>query len=173
MYLLFQLLQLEYNKYFAIIKYIQAIKGERLMKINKQIYKKHPKNFLEAYKNEIAPKLKEIDILLKSSEYPLAVEEVSKVLCITEKEVLSIMCDENINEINKLTFFQIMAKGNSYICKLFSRELECGSPYFYSVEDIAYIYNIDKKLIDNACNFLGISKITSNILPLIFVQIPL
>lgn len=143
------------------------------MKINKQIYKKHPKNFLEAYENEIAPKLKEIDILLKSSEYPLTTEEVSRVLCITKEEILSIMNNENINEINKLTFFQIMTKGNSYICKLFNRELECGSPHFYSVEDISYIYNIDKKLIDNACNFLGINNITSSTLPLIFVQIPL
>lgn len=141
--------------------------------MNKQVHKKHPKNFLEAYQNEIEPKLKEIDILLKSADYPLTLEETSKTLCISEEEVSFIMHNENICEINNLTFFKIMLKGSSYICNLFCREIECGSPYFYSSKDISYIYNIDKKIIDNACNFLGINKITLNALPSIFAQIPL
>lgn len=138
-----------------------------------KIEKKYPRNFLEAYKKNIAPKLQQIDINLKTCTYPITVSETSKMLYITEDEVKNIMKSENITEINKLTFFSIMINGSSYICKIFKREVECGSPYFYSSKDISYIYNIDKDMVEDACNFLGITKITSSTLPSIFAQIQL
>lgn len=131
------------------------------------------KTFLETYEKEIAPKIIEIDILLKTSENHLSISETAKTLHISEKEVSKIMKDENIEQIDKPAFFKIMLKGSSYICQLYKREINCGSPLFYTSKDVSYIYNIDKDIVNSAFDFLGVKQVTSKTLFAIFSQITL
>ncbi len=131
-----------------------------------------PKNFLEAYETEIAPKLKSIDILLKTFEQEISTETAANVLDLDLVELKALMDEMNIRTINKHNFFLIMKKGKSKICQMFKRELSCGSPYFYSKKDISYIYDLDPKQISSACDFLELEEITAYTLPILFAQIP-
>lgn len=135
--------------------------------------KTKPENFLECYELTIAPKLKEIDLFLKTSEESLLkMEDVSKLLFISQEEILAIMKKENIEEINKFTFYSIMKNGSSFICQLFKRELERGTPSTYSIDDISYIYNINKNLLAKTCGQIGLTEIKSAVIPLLFANIP-
>ncbi len=131
-----------------------------------------PSNFWELYKSEIAPRLREIDIFVKSMEECATVSEVACALSISEDEVLHIMNDYGISEINKKTFFVIMENGTSSICKLFKRECDMHSPFVYTKQDIAYIYGLDINLVNLACDQLGIAEATAYTLPLLFSHIP-
>ncbi len=131
-----------------------------------------PKNFLETYEFNIAPKLKEIDVFLKSVDLPIHISKIANILYITEEEIKNIMRQERIDEINPITFFIIMKNGSSNICRLFKRELECGTPYIYTPKDISYIYDIRIEKVEKACKVLGIHDITPRTLPLIFSKIP-
>jgi hypothetical protein len=126
--------------------------------------------YLDFYIKEVKPCLKDIDIFIKSCSLitPL---ETATLLNITMQEVFTIMKNQNIKEINKASFFTIMSFGSSTICTMYKREILVGSPYIYSCDNIAYIYNIELNLVKNACNNLGIKIITSLTLPLIFKEI--
>lgn len=128
-------------------------------------------NFLEFYESSISPKLCEIDLFIKTSDTTMDPFNVAEILYITHKELAKIMISNNITEITVNNFFDIMSSGSSYICKLFCREKECGSPYTYTIEQISYIYDLDIKTITNICTKLNINKITNYSLPLIFSQI--
>lgn len=134
-------------------------------------YKNNSQNFLQTYEREIAPRLKKIDITIKSNYPYIPTSEVYETLEISETELKEIMESLNIEYITKNDFYKIMQKGSSYICKLFQKEIDCGAPSFYSADDISYIYNIDKKEVENVCNFMGIKKISSSSLPAVFSQI--
>ena len=130
-------------------------------------------SYLEYYAYCIRPKLKEIDLFIKTKPKRLSVSATANILNLTEQEVKEIMKKEHISSINRFAFFKIMENGSSDICRLFKREIESGSPYVYSKEDISYIYNIDIETIENACNLLEITEITPFTLPDIFAQIAL
>ena len=128
-------------------------------------------NFLESYVSDISPTLKEIDILIKSCDNSLSILETCDVLSISEYEVRDIMRTKNIEYIDKNTFFTIMQNGSSEICKLYNREILCGSPYFYTQENVSYIYDIDFNLVQSAFKKLNIKEATSFTLPQIFANI--
>lgn len=128
-------------------------------------------NFLESYLNEVSPKLKEIDILIKTCDGELSIYETSQALEITDDEVKSIMNCNNIKKITKNTFFTIMSNGSSYICKLYSREKKCGSPLFYTPDNISYIYDIDYSLVKSAFQKLNMKEATSFTISEIFANI--
>ena len=130
-------------------------------------------SYLEYYAYCIRPKLKEIDLFIKTSLKGLSVSETANILNLTEQEVKGIMEKEGIESISRLAFFKIMENGSSDICRLFKREIEIGSPYVYSKEDISYIYNIDIGTIENVCNVLEITEITPFTLPDVFAEIVL
>ena len=128
--------------------------------------------FLEEYQRHIKPAIAEIDVFLKTSEYPLDVAQVAYVLDLDEEEVTSIMTEAQRKTIDKKTFFIIMASGSSQICRLYHREVEAGSPYTYTPSQLSYIYNLDPEDVKNACEKLQIKEATALTMPLIFANIP-
>jgi len=130
-------------------------------------------NFLEVYEMSIAPKLREIDLFLKEADYPLSTSDVARVLGIDSANLAQIMAKLSISEIGQSDFIEIMKKGDSQICRLFCREVELGSPPTYTVNQIAYIYNLDQNAVYKACQKLQIREATPYIMPMIFAQIPI
>ena len=128
-------------------------------------------SFWDRYKADIVPKLEEIDIVLKTFENDLTVREVSEILMISEKEILQIIHNESIENIDKEAFLKIMEQGSNFICSIFRREIECGSPYVYTKENISYIYDIPIDKISYACKLLNIEIITTNVLPMVFAAV--
>jgi hypothetical protein len=132
-----------------------------------------PKNFWEFYTSAIKPKLIEIDLLLRSAEENVSVTETADALSVSLDEVKSIMKQKNIPEIDVPNFMTIMESGSSTICKLYKREIECGSPFTYTREHISYIYDLDLATVNSACDRLGIKEATAFTLPALFSQISL
>ncbi len=130
-------------------------------------------SYLEAYYKEIAPRLRNIDIMLKESEGCISLEQAAHALDISENEVEEIMEADGLKVLTKNTFFNVMKKGSSEICELFRRETELNSPYVYTKENISYIYQIELDKINTACENLKINKITDYTLPILFSNIVL
>lgn len=128
-------------------------------------------SYLDYYNKTIAPKLKEIDIFIKTSTLPLNQEKMSKLLYISQNELQQIIISHSINLLEKQSFFDIMKHGSSEICQLFSRELQCGIPKIYTPHNISYIYNIDIDTILDACKNIGIVEFNSFTLKLLFSEI--
>nr|WP_317358559.1 hypothetical protein [uncultured Tyzzerella sp.] len=124
---------------------------------------------IDTYNNIIIPKLKEIDIFLKTNDN-MCLEEVCEILEINKDELEKILSKINIKEINNKNFISIMLNGTSFICKMLKREIECGSPHFYNAKDLSYIYDLDYEKVLMAYKFLDIEKITSKQIPVILVQ---
>lgn len=124
----------------------------------------------DIYFNKISPKIKEIDIILKERK-TISFEKTLDLLDLKENELKSIMQKLKINKIKPKNFIQIMLNGDSFICKIFKRELECGSPSFYSPKDISYIYNLDESKVFKAFEFLELKFVTTSQIPTILIQI--
>ncbi|WP_250277498.1 hypothetical protein [[Clostridium] colinum] len=129
--------------------------------------KQHP---IDTYNNKIVPKIKELDLFLKTNEN-MSLQDVSKILELSEEEVKNILFKINQKEINSSNFLSIMLNGTSFICKILKREIECGSPYFYNAKDLSYIYELDYEKVSKAYNFLNIDTITAKQIPIILIQI--
>ncbi|WP_317368522.1 hypothetical protein [uncultured Tyzzerella sp.] len=125
---------------------------------------------IDVYNNIIVPKIKEIDIFLKTSEN-MSYEEVAYILEISKDELKDILFKVNQNEINRRNFINIMLNGTSFICKMIKREIECGSPYFYNAKDLSYIYDLDYEKVLGAYKFLNLDRITEKQIPAILMQI--
>jgi hypothetical protein len=127
------------------------------------------RSFLDEYEEQIAPVLREIDIFVKSSVFPVAVAQTSRVLGISNDEVC-VICKGR--EIDKSVFFQIARDGSSDVCKLFRREVDLGSPVLYKPSDLAYIYGLDVCLVERAYQDSSLVEATTESLPMIFTKIP-
>lgn len=127
--------------------------------------------FLDFYNKTIAPQLAAIDLLLKTKPGCLNTKKAAALLSISEEEVSAIMAEENIKKLDPHSFFLIMKKGSSEICRLFNRELRSGTPLVYSPADISYIYNIDIDIVFDACKKIGISSFDRITLPILFSQL--
>jgi len=132
---------------------------------------KSTNSYLHTYIARITPKLQEIDLYIKTSDGALDPARVAGLLELSETEVAEIARSSNISQISRHDFFSIMAKGSSFICGLYRREVECGSPYIYTRGDIAYIYQIDIDQINSICDTLGIREVTAYTLPDLLAQI--
>ena len=128
-------------------------------------------SFLEIYQMEIAPQLQSLDIIIKSMDEPLTVTEASEALYISEAETKHILKHLNIDVIDQSAFLQIMSEASSPICRLYQRELDIGSPYVYTREDISYIYTIPLDVVNQACEDLGLVKLTAYTLPDLFSRV--
>ena len=69
-------------------------------------------------------------------------------------------------------WYIIMKKGSSPVCQMFARELKCGTPHFYSVENISYIYNLDIMTVMDAAKKMGVNFFTSAMKKHLFQLIP-
>ncbi len=125
---------------------------------------------IDIYNNIIVPKIREIDIFLKTSEN-MNFKEVCSILEISENELKGILLKINQKEIDSSNFFSVMLNGTSFICKMLKREIECGSPYFYNASDLSYIYNLDYEKVLIAYNFLNLDRITEKQIPAVLMQI--
>ena len=132
---------------------------------------KSTNSYLHTYISKITPRLQEIDLFIKSSGDVLNPVRVAHILELSENEVAEIARKKNILRISRQNFFEIMAMGSSFICGLYRREIECGSPYIYTRADIAYIYQIDIDQINSTCDALGIHEVTAYTLPDLLAQI--
>ena len=126
--------------------------------------------FLDEYNEYIAPKIAEIDVLLREADFfePCC---VARVLSLLPDEVCEIAQSLQIEKIDTQAFLQIMQAGSSRICGFYARELELNSPQTYTSENIAYIYNLDKTQVENAFQKLKIKEVTAFTMPLVFSQI--
>jgi len=105
------------------------------------------------FTNYYSPKLRELDILLKSIEGGgISTAEASDLLCVTEQSVREIMKKNGIKIIDRCSLLQIMMHGNSSLCRLLQREFKCGSPNVYHPGEIAYIYGLQVYQVEEACN---------------------
>ena len=125
---------------------------------------------IDIYYDIIVPKIREIDIFLKTSEN-MNFKEVCSILEISENELKSILLKINQKEIDSSNFFSVMLNGTSFICKMLKREIECGSPYFYDASDLSYIYNLDYEKVLIAYNFLNLDRVTEKQIPAVLMQI--
>ena len=125
---------------------------------------KYYRTYLDFYNKNIGSKLKDIDVFLKSKQ-SFTKDRVTKLLCITEKNLHSIIKERNITYINQQNFFEIMISGDSQICQFYKREIDCGSPQKYTADDMAYIYEIDKKIIQNIFENMGVTYIYNHDIP--------
>lgn len=130
-------------------------------------------NFYDYYNNIICPKIKSLDILYKGNYDNIDIKDIVGLLDISEKEIQSIINAKNIHIINSQNIPILLLNGSSYICRIFRRTLNINCPQIYTVRDIAYIYELDEKIINNICKKLNIKKITQNQLDSIFKQIKL
>lgn len=128
------------------------------------------KTFMDEYKEKIEPKIKEIDIFMKSHSNPFNKKKSAELLNISESELQQIMEIENIETINRYNFFKIMKKGSSPICRLFARQLQRGFEN-YTPEDISYIYDIDITVVLEASRKIGISQFDDVLLKTLFENI--
>ncbi len=108
-------------------------------------------SYICKYKKDVEPYLKKIDLFLKTNSSPFVLEDVAKILDISNTEVKKIIENNNIDILNQKAFFTIMQNGSSNICLIFSRILKMGIPQIYSPNDISYIYNIDINSVLKAC----------------------
>jgi len=127
--------------------------------------------FWEEYQNNIAPRIAAVDLFLKTAEYPLRADLVADVLGLSEIEIYQIL-NNDVEKIDKDTFLVIMSQGSSDLCQLYQREMELRSPPTYTCGDIAYIYNLNYSMVENACQMLKIKEVTAFTMPLVFSNIP-
>lgn len=128
-------------------------------------------SYLHTYISRIVPKLREIDLYVKESSGVMSYESVARVLDISAEEVRRIAGENNISRITRGNFFRVMAGGSSFICGLYHREVECGSPYVYTRSDVSYIYQIDPETVNRICDELDICEVTAYSLPDLLAKI--
>jgi len=128
-------------------------------------------NYLEYYIDNIKPVINELDIALKCKSR-LKNKEISKILGISEEEIENLRKKHNLEAINSDSLIKIMQEGSSSICKIFQREMEVGSPFTYTRDQLAYIYNFDKDLVNYVCEDLNIKEITWQSMPIVFGSLP-
>ncbi len=127
------------------------------------------RSFLDFYKSEITPKIENLDLLLKQGD--ISEQQASLALDVSCEEIKSALRANNLSTIKADTILPLLMSLDSFICRLLKREIECGSPRFYSPAAVSYIYNIDKNVVKNAFDFLELKWVYESQLPAIFAQI--
>lgn len=127
---------------------------------------------IDIYNNEIAPKIKKIDNFLKTKK-DVCIKDACEMLNIGKIELENILKKLDCDSINSKTILPIMLQGSSFICDIMRKEIERGSPYFYTPDDLSYIYGINCEKIKKAYKFLNLQMVTSNQIPAILIQIDL
>lgn len=126
--------------------------------------------YLQHYEETIEPQLQQIDVFIKAQD-PITVNSLAQLLSISELEIHNIITEANITQLNKMTFFMIMKKGSSPICKLFDRELERKTFNRYSIEDVSYIYDIPVNKVLKASNTIETDMFNSSNIRTLFSYI--
>lgn len=125
---------------------------------------------IDIYNNKIIPKIKMLDIYLKSNGY-INVDIISKITEIKICDINNILNKIGQNKVNSKNILQVLIEGESFICEIMKKEIKCGSPSFYSPKQIAYIYDIEEYKVINAYKFLGVNVVNSSQISAILIQI--
>ena len=128
-------------------------------------------SYLEYYVSYIRPAINKLDIALKCKSR-LGNKELAEILDSTENEIEKIRSIHDLKTLNQNAIVKIMQESESKICKTFQRELEIGSPFTYSLEEFAYIYDLDICLVCEVCKKLNIYEVTWQNMPGIFAALP-
>jgi hypothetical protein len=122
-------------------------------------------SYLEAYSRYIAPRLRAIDLLLKSRARKISLGRAAALLDLPEGEVRAFMAREHLRRLDGGALLRLMGAGSSALCGLYRREVECASPYVYSRDQVAYIYGLKPALVHSICDALRIKEVTAFTLP--------
>ncbi len=128
-------------------------------------------SFDKIYNQNIRPKLEEIDIFLKSTTVPYAVDDVAKLLSVQPTELTNTMARLEISTIDKINFFTLLFDLHSYICKLIKRQWQYGAEKVYDAHMIAYIYQLNIHKVTSAFDELNTQYINDDELSRIFQRI--
>lgn len=146
-------------------------------------------NVYDNYKNIVVPKIKLLDIFLKTDYiefndvgtiinnnnnniYTLtALNQLLDIFELEKSYMEEIICFLDKTYIDKDLIFYLILNTNSYISGIIKREMICGSPILYSPNDISYIYDLDFNKVSKAFKFLNYTYISSEEIELILFQI--
>jgi len=112
-------------------------------------------SYWEFFEKYYTPRLREMDLLLKTIEAPISSAEAARVLSMPIPAIDRIMAAEQIGLIDREGFLRILMNGNSSLCRLMQRECMCGSPDRYSPANIAYIYGLLDGHVEDVCRKNG------------------
>lgn len=128
-------------------------------------------SFDQIYTNTIRPKLEAIDLFLKSSEAPFSNKEAASVLGVTLTELLNTMKENDIVELNRLTFFHVIFYLSSDICKLITKQWKYQGYKSYSPQMISDIYKLNLHKVTSAFEEIGTELISDVELMEVFKRI--
>ncbi len=129
-------------------------------------------NFDIIYSQNIRPKIKNLDIFLKSKHSPYDINEVSALLDIKCSDIKNILnLKENINVVDTIGFFHLIMNSSSYICRLIQRQWKYTSCDSYTPEMISYIYELNINKVRNAFETLGVTSVHDSQLSDVFKRI--
>jgi len=120
---------------------------------------------------QVSARLQAIDILLKTCVNTVPLTEAATVLNVSKDEIKVVMRNLGIIRLTKKNFHEIMRRGSSYICKTLNRYAELNYPHVYTLEQVAYIYNLDINDVYQAAEIAGVREATEVTLPLLFYHI--
>ncbi len=129
-------------------------------------------SFWDTYENEISAKLREIDVLARSVKTGISIDSLSEVLDIGSDEIEKIMMNRGIKKLSRLNIYKVLLDSSATVCDFFRREYALGSPLVYTREDIAYIYDIDRDILNRVCDELKIVETTAFFFKDIFTRLP-
>ena len=128
-------------------------------------------SFDQIYTTTIRPKLEAIDLFLKSSEAPFSNKEAASVLGVTLTELLNTMKENDIVELNRLTFFHVIFYLSSDICKLITKQWKYQGYKSYSPQMISDIYKLNLHKVTSAFEEMGTELISDVELMEVFKRI--
>lgn len=112
-------------------------------------------SFRQIYEQNIACRLREIDIFLKTTDCPYEVQDIAELLGMPVGEILKIMSEHEIDTLNKVAFFTIISYSSSYICRLIQRQWKYVNAPFYTASIVSYIYELNQDKVQAAFDKLG------------------
>ncbi|MGL4799983.1 MAG: hypothetical protein ACRCWY_11400 [Cellulosilyticaceae bacterium] len=125
-------------------------------------------SFGQVYEQNIASRLREIDLFLKTTDCPYNVPHIAELLGMPVGEVTEIIKAHHIDTLNKLSFFTIVAYSTSYICRLIQRQWKYANTPFYTPSIVAYIYELNPYKVQAAFEKLGRESILESELRMLF-----
>lgn len=128
-------------------------------------------SFDQIYTSTIRPKLEAIDLFLKSSEAPFSNKEAASVLGVTLTELLNTMKENDIVELNRLTFFHVIFFLSSDICRLITKQWKYQGYKSYSPQMISDIYKLNLHKVTSAFEEMGTELISDVELMEVFKRI--
>lgn len=127
--------------------------------------------FLDYYRQKIQPQVAAIDLFLKTEDAPYAMEAVAALLQISPEEGAAWMAAKKLSCITKGVFFRFLQEGSSPLCGMLRRMLACGLPQRYTPAQIAYIFHLPLRDVEQAAAKLGESLFSEDMLPQLFAGI--